>query len=96
MQKQEPVDIYLPEPKTTKSMLKLPQEVKNKFLQVVQNEYKNLINNETFALIEKPNDQDTVITTTMVFKDKSRSDVFFVASCEDINIYVCVFIFLRV
>ena len=74
MQQLEPVDIYLPEPKTTKSMLKLPQEVKNKWLQAVRNEYNNLISNETFDLIENPNDQDTVIPTTMIFKAKSRSD----------------------
>ena len=55
-------------------MLKLPQEVKNKWLQEVKNEYKNLISNETFDLIENPNDQDTVILTTMIFKAKSRSD----------------------
>ena len=32
MENEEPIDIYLPEPKSTRSMLKLPKDVKNEKL----------------------------------------------------------------
>ena len=45
---EEPIDIYLPEPKTSKSMLKLPKDIKNFWLRAIKSEYDNLIRNETF------------------------------------------------
>ena len=71
--KNEPVDIYLPEPKSSKSMLKLPKDIRNTWLNAVKQEYLNLIQNETYDLKESPNMTDQIIPTWMIFKAKSTS-----------------------
>ena len=45
-----PVDMYLPEPRSLNTMLKLPEEIKEEWLQSTKYEIMNLINNHTFNL----------------------------------------------
>ena len=70
---EDPVEIYLPEPKSTRSMLKLPEETRKAWLKSVKAEFENLITNKTFDTSEKPREDDEVIPTTMVFKAKCKS-----------------------
>lgn len=69
----EPVDIYLPEPKSSRSMLKPPKDIRNSWICAVKNEYMNLIKNETFDLKDLPKKDDQIIPTSMIFKEKSTS-----------------------
>jgi hypothetical protein len=64
----EPVDIYLPEPKSSRSMLKQPKSIRNSWLKAIKLEYMNLINNNTFNLKENPLEGDQIIPTSMIYK----------------------------
>jgi hypothetical protein len=71
---EELVDLYLPEPRGLKSMLRLPPKQRDAWLKAYRSELKNLIiNNNTFT-IEKPRPGERIIPTKPVFKAKQTKD----------------------
>ena len=67
---EEPINLYLPEPQSIKSMLRLHPKQRNEWLKAYKSELKNLIiDNDTF-LIETPKQGEKVIPTKPVFKAK--------------------------
>ena len=67
------VDLYLPEPKSVRTLMKLPEKVRRDWLSAVKHELKNLITNQTFNIKEKPKLGEQVIPTMIVFKAKTNS-----------------------
>ncbi len=55
-------------------MLKLPRRIRDKWLNAIYKEYKNLIDNNTFNLQSQLNENEVAIPTTMVFKAKPKSN----------------------
>ena len=52
---QETVDTYLPEPKTTHSILQLDLNINLQWIREVKDEYQNLINNQNFNFQRRNN-----------------------------------------
>jgi hypothetical protein len=72
--KEKPIDLYLPEPRGLKSMLRLPTNLREGWLRAYKIELKNLIeDNQTFS-IEKPKPGERVVPTKPVFKAKQTKD----------------------
>lgn len=71
--KNHPVSLFLPEPQSFKAILSLPQELRDLWLAAMRSEIENLINNDTFEIIQ-PNKGEQVLPTKPVQKAKSKSD----------------------
>jgi hypothetical protein len=70
----KPVDKYLPEPQSSKAVLKLDDDVRrNAWLHAFKMEIKNLIDHNTFILGKTPRKDELIIPVKLVLKAKQTA-----------------------
>ena len=72
--KDQPIDVFLPEPTSLKAVMRLPIEIRQLWMKAIESEIKTLIDNGTFDLDQQLHHGEQVIPIKLVYKAKQRSD----------------------
>jgi hypothetical protein len=72
--KDQPIDVFIPEPTSIKAVLRLPQDVQRLWIKAIESEIQTLIDNETFDLTSQPRHGEQIIPIKLIYKAKQRSD----------------------